>query len=72
MESVPAVPGLPDSADPFADPLIGMGFVNFAVLKIGNVSTSFGLLASLIFLRSLMEPPRKKSPTSSVVMLRPI
>lgn len=38
MNPVPIEPGLPSSADPFADPLFGMTFHNFAVLKIGNVS----------------------------------
>jgi len=36
----PLGPGLPGSADPFSDPLVGMTFQNFAVLKIGNVSGS--------------------------------
>jgi hypothetical protein len=77
----PLEPGLPGSADPFANPLVGMNFQNFAVLKIGNVSAPSGAsdffvldqnsITSLTPLRSLMDPPNKKLPTSSVVMLRP-
>lgn len=41
MDLVPAVPGLQEGVDPFADPLIGKGFDNFPVVKIGNVSSPF-------------------------------
>ena len=44
MDSVPTQPGLSTSIDPFANPLDKMGFQNFAVLKIGNVSCPFPLL----------------------------
>jgi hypothetical protein len=40
IDSIPAEPGRPDSIDPFADPLYLIPFPKFAVVKIGNVSTS--------------------------------
>jgi hypothetical protein len=80
MDSIdaPLQPGLPGSSDPFANPLVGMAFQNFAVLKIGNVSgpSLFFVLdqnsvTSLTPFRSLMDPPNKKLHTSSVVMPKP-
>lgn len=50
MDSFPAEPGLADSSDPFADPIASMGFPNFAVVKVGNVSRcSYLLHCILIF-----------------------
>ena len=79
MDAVPAEPGLADSCDPFADPIAGMRSQNFAVVKIGNVSRSFYLPlrnlafrhAMIMFIRFLMLLPKRRSPTSSVVMPKP-
>ena len=58
MDAVPTEPGLSNSIDPFADPLDKMGFPNYAVVKIGNVSCPFPLLHIYFGLLSYRSPSR--------------
>lgn len=62
MEFVPTEPGMPDSVDPFADPLFDMGFPNFPVVKISNVSSS---VQSATELFKFTRHPSKRPPKPS-------